>query len=517
MRMSVRQGIALCIVCALLSVGAAWAEVNLPNVFGDHMVLQQAQAIPVWGTADPGEKVTVRLGKRRAKTTADADGRWMVKLRKLKAGKTRTLTVSGENNKVKFDDVLLGEVWVCSGQSNMQWPVRATNNADAEIAAADYPKIRLFSVPRRTAAEPQDDCQGKWVLCSPETIPEFSAVGYYFGRSLHQKLDVPVGLINTSWGGTPAESWTSRPTLAADPELNVIIERWEKIIAEYPEAKKAYDAKMVEWKVKAAQAKAAGKKAPRQPRAPFGPDHPWRASSLYNGMIAPLVPYGIQGAIWYQGESNADRAFQYRKLFRSMIVDWRQSWDEGDFPFLFVQLANFTKVLPDPEPSTWAELREAQTMTLSLPNTGMAVIIDIGEADNIHPRNKQDVGKRLALNALANTYGKKVAYSGPMYKSMKVEDGAIRVEFDHTVGGLTAKGGEALRGFAIAGADRKFVWADAAIDGDTIVVSSDSVADPVAVRYAWAHNPVCNLYNGVGLPASPFRTDDWPGVTVNNK
>ena len=517
MRTIVKRWVVLGAVCALIGAGSAWSEVDLPSIFGDHMVLQQGQAIPVWGTAAPGEKVMVRLGKRQAKTAADADGQWMVKLRALKTGKTRKLTVSGESNKIAFDDVLLGEVWVCSGQSNMQWPVHATDNGDAEVAAADYPSIRLFSVTRHTAAGPQEDCQGRWVVCSPTAVRDFSAVGYYFGRYLHQKLDVPMGLINTSWGGTPAESWTSRSTLAADPELRVILDRWEKILADYPEAKKAYDEEIAKWKVQAEEAEAAGKPVPRQPQGPYGPDHPWRPSSLYNAMIAPLVPYGIQGAIWYQGESNADRAFQYRNLFRSMIVDWRQSWNEGNFPFLFVQLANFTDVLPDPGPSAWAELREAQTMTLSLPNTGMAVIIDIGEAKDIHPRNKQDVGKRLALNALANTYGKKVLYSGPMYESMEVENGAIRVEFEHTDGGLTAKGGDTLKGFAIAGADRKYVWADAAIDGDEIVVSSDAVASPVAVRYAWAHNPVCNLYNAAGLPASPFRTDDWPCTTLNNK
>jgi sialate O-acetylesterase len=296
-----------------------------------------------------------------------------------------------------------------------------------------------------------------------------------------------------------------------------MVEHWDQVVRDYPQAKAAYEKALAEWRQAADKAKAEGKPEPTKPAPPQGPDHPWRAAGLFNAMIAPLVPYAIQGAVWYQGESNAGRAYQYRKLFPTMIEDWRKAWGQGPFSFYFVQLANFTPVLPDPGESDWAELREAQTMTLKLQNAGMAVTIDVGDANDIHPKNKQDVGKRLALNALAKVYGKHVVYSGPMYKSMKAKDGQIAVAFDHTDGGLVAKGGGPLKGFAVAGPDKKFVWADAVIKGNKVVVSSKQVPKPVAVRYAWANNPVCNLFNGAGLPSSPFRTDDWPGVTVGKK
>jgi sialate O-acetylesterase len=338
---------------------------------------------------------------------------------------------------------------------------------------------------------------------------------YFFGRELHKDLDVPMGLIHTSWGGTPAESWTSRGMLEKHEVLRPILERWDQAMANYPTAKAEYDKAMEQWSKDAEKAKAEGKEEPPKPGEPLSPSHPHRASGLYNAMIAPLVPYGIRGAIWYQGESNAGRAFQYRTLFPAMITDWRENWNQGDFPFYFVQLANFTDVKPEPGPSDWAELREAQTLTLGLKNTGMAVIVDIGEAKDIHPRNKQDVGRRLALLALARDYGKRLVDTSPMYNSMKVKKGKAIIKFDEADGGLVAKGGK-LEGFAVAGADQKFVWAEAKIKGkDRVVVSSPEVKEPVAVRYAWAHNPVCNLFNKAGLPASPFRTDDWPGVTVD--
>jgi len=504
-------------VLLLTSTAAVFADVKLPSIIGDNMVLQRGKKVSIWGWAKPGEEVmtSVSWSSMRWAVKADEEGKWMFKMNPPKTGGPYEMTISGKNL-IKIKNILVGEVWVCSGQSNMQMTVQASNNAKEEIAAAKYPNIRLFSVKRTIALEPQSDCEGSWSECSPETVPGFSAVGYFFGRELYKELDVPIGLIHTSWGGTPSEAWTSRDMLEKVPEAAPILKRFDDAVANYPQIKKEYEQKLVEWKEAAEKAKADGERAPRRPGTPYGPEHPHGAASLYNAMIAPLIPYGIQGAIWYQGESNAGRAYQYRKIFPAMIKDWREDWDQGDFSFLFVQLANFMDTKPEPGDSAWAELREAQLMTLDLPNTGMAVIIDIGDAKDIHPKNKQDVGKRLALWPLAKIYGKNVVYSGPLFKRMSIDGNKIVLDFDHIGGGLIAKGGP-LKGFAIAGADRKFVWADAEIDGDKVVVSSSEVSSPVAVRYAWADNPVCNLYNAEGLPASPFRTDSWPGVTVNNK
>ena len=492
------------------------ADVKLPAIIGDNMVLQRAIDVPIWGWADPGEKVTVTLGKQSKSATACDKGKWMVRLDSLKEGGPTTMTVNGKNT-ITIENILIGEVWVCSGQSNMGMTVRSSNNADQEIASANYPEIRLFSVPLVGTQVPQYDCKGKWVACSPETVANFTAAGYFFGRDVYKNIKMPVGLINTSWGGSSCEAWVRRDLLEADPAYAELLASFEKRCATYdPEAAKAnFEKQREKWKVAAAKAKVEGKPAPRAPRAPRDPrtgQH--RPANLYNGMILPILPYPIRGAIWYQGESNAGRAYQYRDLFPKMINNWRKDWGQGDFPFYFVQLANFRAVNPEPGDSDWAELREAQTMTLSLPNSGQAVIIDIGDADDIHPKNKQDVGKRLALWALAKDYGCDLVYSGPMYKSMKKDGSKIVLSFDHVGGGLVAKDGEPLKGFAVAGEDKKFVWADAKIDGQKVVVSCADVADPVAVRYAWAINPICNLYNKEGLPACPFRTDEWPGVTV---
>ena len=482
------------------------------------MVLQQGKAAHIWGWSEPNEQIAVSVSWRATswEVTADKEGKWSFEMSPPKTAGPHEMTV-GSKNTITIKNILVGEVWVCSGQTNMQMSVRSSANAEQEIAGADYPNIRLFTVNQSVADKPQSDCVGNWTTCSPETVPGFSAVGYFFGRELHKELNVPIGLIHTSWGGTPAESWTRRGALESVPDCLPILERFDEAMAKYPEAKKKYDEDVIKWKEAAEKAKAEGKKPPGRPHAPFGPGNPHSPAGLYNAMIAPLIPFAIQGAIWYQGESNAGRAYQYRKLFPAMITNWRQDWGQGNFSFLFVQLANFMAVEPEPVDSAWAELREAQLMTLALPNTGMAVIIDIGEASDIHPKNKQDVGKRLALWALVKTYGKTLVYSGPIYKSMKTEGNKITLEFEHVGGGLVAEGGEPPKGFAIAGADRKFVWADAKIEGDTVVVSSDEVSEPAAVRYGWANNPVCNLYNKEGLPASPFRTDAWPGVTADKK
>lgn len=505
-------GIAL-LLAALAS--PAPADVKLPALVGDHMVLQRDAELPIWGWADPGEKVTVAIDGQTQSATADKSGKWMVRLDKLATSKPLTMKITG-NNTLEIKDILVGEVWVCSGQSNMQWSVSQANNAAEEIAAAKFPEIRLISVPRVGTQETQTDFEGSWAACSPETVGSFSAVGYYFGRTLFQELKVPIGLIHCSWGGSACEAWVETSVLAADPELAPILQRWEQIVKSYDPEKQQqnYEAALEKWKVAAAKAKADGKPQPRRPFAPRNPligQH--RPANLYRGMLNPLIPYAIRGAIWYQGETNAGRAYQYRTLFPTMITSWRKDWGQGDFPFYFVQLANFRQRKNEPAPSDWAELREAQSMTLSLPNTGQAVIIDIGEANDIHPKNKQDVGKRLALWALAHDYGQDVEFSGPSFESLKVSGDKAIVTFNHAEG-LTAKGGT-LKGFSVAGKDEKFHWADATIEGNKVVVSSPDVKQPVAVRYAWADNPEANLYNKAGLPASPFRTDDWKGVTAD--
>jgi len=508
------------LIWSLLIVLPTGADVKLPTLLSDNMVLQRDREVPLWGTADAEEPITVTLGDQQVTTTTNREGRWTVKLPPRPAGGPFELTIAGKNT-ITLKNVLVGEVWVASGQSNMEWPVGASANAPQEIAAANFPQIRYFGVQHTVAGQPQSGVNGSWVECSPATVAGFSAVAYFFGRELHQTLGVPVGLIKSAWGGTPAEAWISRSGLESEPALKPLLERWDyaclQALEEHARSVDRYFQQITQW-VQEAQQSGSPSPMPSAPGLPGTLTSPWRASGLYNGMIAPLIPYAIRGAIWYQGESNAGRAYQYRTLFPAMIRDWRRAWGQGDFPFLFVQLANFMAPPAEPKESAWAELREAQTMTLQLPQTGMAVAIDIGEANDIHPKNKQDVGKRLALAALANTYGRDVVYSGPLYQSMAIEGNTVRLWFRHLGGGLVAQGGEPLKGFAIAGEDRKFVWAEAKIDGETVVVRSDQVPNPVAVRYAWADNPEgCNLYNRAGLPASPFRTDDWPGVTVNNQ
>ncbi len=471
------------------------AAVVLPTLFTDGLVLQAGQANPVWGTTEPGADVRVSIAGQSKSATAAADGKWSLKLDPLPPGGPHELTVEGKPALV-VKDVLVGEVWVCSGQSNMEMTVNSSAAADAEKAGAKFPQIRLFTVPKKQADAPQTAIAASWKVCSPETVGNFSAVGYFFGRTLNQSLKTPIGLIHTSWGGTAAELWTRRGVLEGNPVLKPIVDNFATRMAKW-------EADSAKHKEAAEKAKAEGKPAPRAPGKPMAP------SCLYNGMIAPLLPYGIRGAIWYQGESNAGQAKQYETLFPEMIKNWRADWAQGDFPFGFVQLANFQKREEKPSESGWAELRDAQTKTLALSNTGMAVIIDIGDAVDIHPKNKQDVGLRLAAWAEAKVYGKARVYSGPMYERLKVEGGKARISFTHTGGGLVAKGGK-LSGFAVAGEDRNFVWADAVVDGATVLVSAAGVAKPVAVRYGWGNNPDCTLYNQEGFPASPFRTDDWP-------
>jgi len=508
------------VLCLLLAAPLAWADVTLNGIFTDNMVLQREMPVAIYGKADPGEQVTVTIGDQSKAATAGEDGKWKVTFEPLAVEGAFEVKAVG-NNEIVLTNVVLGDVWVCSGQSNMAFTVGGVRNAPEEIAAADYPDLRLFNFARKASLEPTDEVGGQWVPCSSTTVRGFSAVGYFFGRKLHQELGVPIGLINTSWGGTPAQAWTSLEKLQADPEYAGIFEQWEQMIAAWPEAMRKYNEETIPaWEKKVEEAKAAGETPPRKPRPPAGPDSPSRPANLFNGMIYPLIPFAIKGATWYQGEANARAgvcgAWQYRKLLSDMITDWRDRWGQSDFPFLIVQLANYTKVVEQPGEAAWAELRESQLLTaLNTPGCGLAVTIDVGEGPDIHPKDKQTVGLRLALWALGTTYGRDTVYSGPIYKSMDVEGNKIRLHFDHVGGGLTMQANEnapdpsKLVGFQIAGEDEQWVWANASIDGDTVVVTSDAVPAPVAVRYAWAANPICNLYNAEGLPASPFRTDDW--------
>lgn len=636
----------------LCAFSALKAEVKLARIFSSNMVLQQGLENPVWGWADQNEKITVRFAGKVFKTKAAADGSWSVKLPSMEYGGPYSLTVEGKNT-IELADILIGEVWVCSGQSNMEWIVQNVKNSEKEIAEANYPNIRMFTVPKKVATGPQADLSdGEWEVCTPENVPHFSAVGYFFARSLFQDLKVPVGMIHTSWGGTVAETWMSPEMIAREPEfaeqLNqlksfdmdaFVAERTNQIETVLGGTVPKEDAGLVNGKAvyaavdlddsawhsiqtpkvweeegypnidgigwyrktveltaeqaglpaKVALAKiddrdktyingrlvgetnmynedrlyaipAGVLKAGKNVIAVrvedtgggggiYGGDDQcylltgeekinlaglWKFSItevndvavtlgpndlpclLYNGMLKPIIPYGIAGAIWYQGEANADRAYQYRKLFKDLISDWRAQWGLGDFPFCWVQLANFMAADEQPAESAWAELREAQTMALELPNTGQALAIDIGEAGDIHPRNKQDVGKRLELNALKIAYGKDVVNSGPMFESMEVKGDKAYIHFKEIGSGLLAKDKYGyVNAFAIAGEDQQFHWAKAElVDDTTVVVSSAEVEKPVAVRFGWGNNPDdLNLYNKEGLPANPFRTDSWKGVT----
>jgi len=497
----------LFLLLVLFCNSSIYADVKLPALIDNNMVLQCNMNTRIWGWADPGERVTVKVADQQKTTVTDDDGRWAVKLKSIKAGGPYEMTVTGKNM-IKLSNILVGEVWVCSGQSNMQWPVKFSADSKREIADGNHPMIRLFILNKQGAPEPREDCLGHWDYCSFRTVGEFSGVGYYFGRELMKDLDVPVGLIQSAWGGTPAEAWTSLDALKAEPSLNPILDGWGKILSEKPQELVEYYDLISAWFVFAFECM--GQKEPYGdiPKPPEGYDRGiWIPSWNYNAMIAPLTSCTIRGVIWYQGESNVGRAYRYRTLFPALIKDWRLNWGQGNFPFLFVQLANVSGRDSKPSESTWAELREAQLMTLNLPNTGMAVTIDIGEAGDVHFKNKQDAGLRLAKSALNVAYGRDIVHSGPIYDSMKIRGGKVSVRFKHTGSGLVTGDGGTLKGFAIAGADLQFVWANAVIDGDKIVVWSDEVAQPIAVRYAWGNNPDCNLYNRERFPASPFRTD----------
>ncbi len=501
---------------------ASRAELKLPAIIGDNMVLQQKQTNPVWGWDAPGTVVTVKFGAQTVTGTADEKGKWTVKLDPVPASaKSAVMSIKGTTVR-ELKNILVGEVWICSGQSNMQMAVQSCWDADLEIATAKYPNIRLVTVPNMGTQEPQNDFKGEWKECSPLTVGGFSGVGFFFGRVLHHALDVPVGLINNAWGGSAAEAWVRRDVLEKDARFKLLMDNTKKRETDLdnPAAKTKWQADAAAWKKRADDAKAAGK--PFVERMPAAPDQ-WlrgnaRPGNIYNGALLPTIGYGIKGAIWYQGESNAGRAFEYASLFPVMIQQWREEWGQGDFPFYWVQLADFMAEKADAELATasqWAELRESQTKTqAAIKNGGQAVIIDIGEGNDIHPKNKRDVAERLARLALAKDYGMKLPYRSPEYKSVQITGSKAVVTLD-TFGSTlrTVDVGEA-KGFVICGEDKKWVWAQAKIVGkDQIEVSAKGVAKPVAVRYAWADNPVCNVFSVEGLPVTPFRTDDFEMLT----
>lgn len=514
------MALGICLSAVFFGPRVVRAEVRCASLFGDHMVLQRGMPVPVWGWAAPGEKVTVSFNGQIKSTTADSKGSWSVRLDSLIVGSPGDFTVSGANT-LKFTDVLVGEVWLCSGQSNMELYLKKVMNADQELAAANHPDIRLAQIKKVHSATIQTTCSTSWTRCTSDTAATFSAVAYFLGRHLNEKLSVPIGLIDSSYGATSAEAWTSRDALASDPDLETTLKFAAKYPDNYPTLVSKYEENLKEYNKQIAARKDIATTIPAptpMPNRPLKPAGNFRlATVLYNAMIAPLAPFAIRGAAWYQGENNAPKAWQYRKLLPAMIGSWRKAWGEGDFTFLIVQLPNFEQPR-DPARETWAELREAQALTArNVPNCGLAVTIDIGEAKEIHPKNKQEVGRRLALLAEKLAYGRDVDCFSPEFKSMAVVDGKVRISFDHAGAGLQTRNGGAPAGFTIAGDDHKFQPAKAKIEGGEVIVSSYAVPKPVAVRYAWSNNPTCDLSSKSGLPVAPFRTDAWPLRTINEK
>lgn len=506
----------------LLLPAAAHAELKLPAIFGDNMVLQQKLANPVWGWDAPGTEVTVKFAGQTKSAKADDKGKWSVKLDPVPASaQPQAMRIKGTTAR-ELKNILVGEVWICSGQSNMQWNVGSAWDADLEIATAKFPNIRLITVPNVGTQEPQNDFRGEWRVCSPETVGGFSAVGFFYGRVLHRMLDVPVGLINNAWGGSACEAWVRRDVLEKDARFKLLMDnaRRNEASLESPAAKANYEKNLAAWKQRAQEAQA--KKVPFTERAPNPPDG-WlkgnaRPGNIYNGALLPTIGYGIKGAIWYQGESNAGRAFEYASLFPLMIQHWRDEWKQGDFPFYWVQLADFMQEKTDATQSVtsnWAELREAQTKTQNaIKNGGQAVIIDLGEGNDIHPKNKRDVAERLARWALVKDYGMKLPYRSPELKSAAISGNKATLTLDTFGGTLRTVDVADVRGFAVCGKDKKWAWAVAKIVGrDKIEVTAPTPGEIIAVRYAWADNPVCNLFTTDGLPVTPFRTDDFEMLT----
>lgn len=485
-------------------------QLELPPLFGDQMVLPREKVIQVRGKgAKPGETVVAKIhGNTFTSSRADEKGTWELPIRDLKAGGPFLLTFesSGQTREVK--NVLVGDVWVCSGQSNMEWKVNQSFEPEKAKAASKNDRIRLLTIPKRTSTKPETSLNATWKECGPETVGNFSAVGYFFGRKIQAETGIPIGLIDCSWGGTYAETWTPTEALLESPTLETIVNDFKRNI---PQSVNKYKKDLDNWKKASEKAKEEGKAPPRAPQNPE--TTPNRPSVLFQGMVTPLLGLPIKGVIWYQGEANAGNAYMYRTLFPVMIKAWRKAWNQPDLPFFFVQLAPYMAITPQPQESAWAELREAQLLTTKqVPGTGMAVITDVGEEKDIHPKKKQPVGERLAALALNQVYGKSGICSGPVFRAMTIRGSQAVLEFDQTGAGLEARNGP-LTGFTMAGPDRVFVAAQAKIEGDRVVVEAPGVEKPVAVRYGWANFPVVNLWNKDGFPASPFRTDDFKGVT----
>ncbi len=502
----------LLVLVSLFACLTAQAEVRLPGFFNDHMVLQRERPIPIWGWANPGERISVALsGGSTATATAADDGRWKVALDAMPAGGPHTLTVTGAN-KVEIKDVLIGEVWLCSGQSNMEWTVRSSLNPEEEAAAAKHPLIRHVKVARKTSGLPLEDLSAQWQVCSPETVPSFTAAGYFMARKLHQELGVPIGLINSSWGGTRIEPWTPIEGFQQVPALKDILNQVSLTRPEnpaYQKRLKKFVADTETWVAETKETLVAKRPAPAFPAELNPLTRHTDPTSLFNAMVAPIVGYGMRGAIWYQGESNHSEGMLYHEKKKALVRGWRKIWGIGDFPFYYVQIAPYQYGSEDP--AILARFWEAQAASLEIANTGMIVISDIGNIRDIHPKNKQEVGRRLALLALKNDYGQKgLVASGPVFESLKIEGDKLRVTFKHTAGGLKSRDGKPLTHFELIGEQAAFVKADARIDGDAIVLSAKGVKQPAAMRFAWHKLAEPNLANGAGLPASAFRAGEIP-------
>lgn len=506
------------ILIVLVSIDS-FSKVKPASLFTNNLVLQRNKIINVWGKADVGEKVTVTFDNQSKHTVADANKYWKIELDPMSAGGPYEMKIKGENE-ILLKNILIGEVWVCSGQSNMGLAVKNAANGEEEIANANYPMIRLFDVKRMVSDTEQFYCSGSWAECSPKSVGGFSAAAYYFGRELYKELNVPIGLIESAYGGTEAECWMEKKILKSDNDFVSILNKWDKKMEKYPADLAKFNensaALLKNWYVDSANAVAKGMAPPRKPGPPEAPGSRNTPCGLFNAMIVPLIPYTIQGVIWYQGEANVKNAFQYRRLFPALIQNWRDRWGQGEFPFYFVQLPNLYRE-PEPTKSGWPELRESQMLSLSVPNTGMAVTIDIGDPTNLHPKNKQDVGHRLALIAESKVYGKDINYSGPIYKNCMIEGKNLHLTFDQVGEGLLCKGSDKLIGFEVLSPDGKILPAEARIAGNDVVVWNDSIPNPVSARYAWGDDPKCNLYNNALLPASPFRTDSEKTISTNKQ